>query len=156
MPRLNKFMPSYVLRDYQKECVDLVNGLPDGCRTVVALATGLGKTLVGASLEFKGRVLWLSHRDELVRQPEKYFRARGMSFGIEKADEHADGEDVISASVQSLYHDSRLESFPKDAFDTIIVDEYEIIGINQRGSADLIEFPYSNQPLKEIVTCQTA
>ena len=116
-------MPSYVLRDYQKECVDLVNGLPDGCRTVVALATGLGKTLVGASLEFKGRVLWLSHRDELVRQPEKYFRARGMSFGIEKADEHADGEDVISASVQSLYHDSRLESFPKDAFDTIIVDE---------------------------------
>ena len=116
-------MPSYVLRDYQKECVDLVNGLPDGCRTVVALATGLGKTLVGASLDFKGRVLWLSHRDELVRQPEKYFKARGMSFGIEKAGEHADGEDVISASVQSLYHDSRLESFPKDAFDTIIVDE---------------------------------
>lgn len=121
---------SYVLRDYQKECVDLVNGLPDGSRTVVALATGLGKTLVGASLDFHGRVLWLSHRDELVRQPEKYFRARGMSFGIEKADEHAGDEDVVSASVQSLYRDERLHSFAPDAFDTIIVDEYEIIGLN--------------------------
>lgn len=114
---------SYVLRDYQKECVDLVNGLPDGSRTVVALATGLGKTLVGASLDFHGRVLWLSHRDELVRQPEKYFRARGMSFGIEKADEHAGDEDVVSASVQSLYRDERLHSFAPDAFDTVVVDE---------------------------------
>ena len=54
------------LRDYQKECIDVVNSLPDGSRTVVALATGLGKTLVAANLDFHGRVLWLSHRDELV------------------------------------------------------------------------------------------
>ena len=34
----------------------------------------------------KGRMLILSHRDELVRQPEKYFNC---TFGIEKADEQA-------------------------------------------------------------------
>lgn len=111
------------LRDYQKECIDVVNSLPDGSRTVVALATGLGKTLVAASLDFHGRVLWLSHRDELVYQPEKYFSARGMSFGVEKAGKTSNCEDVVSASIQSISRDDRLQSFSPDAFDTIILDE---------------------------------
>ena len=111
------------LREYQKECIQTVNALPDGSRSVVCLATGLGKTVVAANFDFEGRVLWLSHRDELVRQPERYFRERGMSFGVEKAGEKAGDEDVVSASVQSLSRDRRLHSFEPDEFDTIIVDE---------------------------------
>lgn len=111
------------LRPYQKECIEKVNSLPDGSRTIVALATGLGKTVVAANFETKGRILWLSHRDELVRQPEKYFVQRGLSYGIEKACETSSGETVVSASVQSLYRDKRLKSFTPDAFDLVIVDE---------------------------------
>jgi len=113
----------YKLRDYQQECVDTVKKLPDGARSVVVMATGLGKTFTAANFDFHGRVLWVSHRDELVRQPEKFFRMRDMTFGIEKAGEVSDGEDVVSASIQSICKDKRLGKFSKDEFDTIIVDE---------------------------------
>ena len=111
------------LRDYQKECVDTVNALPDGARTVVCLATGLGKTVTASRFAFKGRMLWLSHRDELVRQPERYFEDIGLSYGIEKADERSDGEDVVSASIQSICRDERLKKFSPNEFDVVICDE---------------------------------
>ena len=111
------------LRPYQVECKEIVDALPEGSKSIVAIATGLGKTVVGASFNCEGRMLWLSHRDELVRQPEKYFVAEGKSFGIEKADEHSSGEDVVSASIQSISRDARLESFDPDAFEMVIVDE---------------------------------
>ena len=116
---------AYTLREYQEECRDTVNSLPDGSRTVCVLATGLGKTVMASSFDFHGRVLWLSHRDELVRQPEKYFTARGMTFGIEKAGEHENGEDVVSASIQSICREDRLHKFAPDEFDVIICDEVQ-------------------------------
>ena len=76
---------AYELRPYQKECKDILDKTPTGNHLVV-MATGLGKTVVMTHLKRNGRVLLLSHRDELVRQPEKYF---DCSFGIEKAEEHA-------------------------------------------------------------------
>ena len=111
------------LRDYQKECVRTVDGLPEGARSVVAVATGLGKTAIAAHFKREGRVLWLSHRDELVRQPERYFAEQGASFGIEKASERSSGEDVVSASVQTLARDGRLETFRPDDFAMVICDE---------------------------------
>ena len=111
------------LRPYQEEAVKAVDALPDGSRTIVALATGLGKTVVAANFATNGRILWLSHRDELVRQPEKYFAERGISYGIEKAEETSSGETVVSASVPSLCKDARLHRFAPDAFDLIVVDE---------------------------------
>ena len=111
------------LRDYQNECVDKVNKLDKGSRVVVALATGLGKTATAAHIKFNKRMLWLSHRDELVRQPERYFSEQGYSYGIEKAGEHCGDAQVVSASVQSLAKDDRLHSFKPDEFDVIICDE---------------------------------
>lgn len=109
------------LRPYQQECVDTIDSLPDGAKSIVALATGLGKTVVMSRIHREGRMLILSHRDELVRQPEKYF---DCSFGIEKADEQAqETDEIVSASVQSLARDTRLQRYSPDAFDIIIVDE---------------------------------
>ena len=109
----------YELRDYQKECVDIINHTYSGNHLVV-MATGLGKTVTMGGIERLGRTLILSHRDELVRQPQKYF---DCSFGIEKANEESDQEEVVSASIQTISRSSRLEKFSPDAFDTIIVDE---------------------------------
>jgi len=108
-----------VLRDYQQECVQAIEDAGEGSHLIV-MATGLGKTVTFAHMPRTGRMLILSHRDELVRQPEKYF---DCSFGIEKADLHSDGEDVVSASVQTLSRGSRLKQFSPDEFDIIVTDE---------------------------------
>lgn len=44
-------------------------------------------------------MLILSHREELVEQPRKYF---DCSYGIERAQQHSHGEEVVSASIQTL------------------------------------------------------
>lgn len=106
-----------ILRDYQKECIDIINKKING-RYLVQMATGLGKTVTFANIPRKGRTLLLSHREELVNQPKKYFNC---SFGIEQGKYHSNGEEVVSASVQSLAR--RLESFKPNDFDMIICDE---------------------------------
>lgn len=112
----------YTLRNYQSDCVNAID--TDGAkgRHLVALATGLGKSVVFSQIKRRGRTLILSHRDELVRQPEKYYKGK-CSFGIEKAEDHSNGEDVVSASVQTLSRDNRLKEFSPDDFYTIIIDE---------------------------------
>lgn len=106
-----------ILRPYQKQCVKIINSMKKGAGLVV-LATGLGKTVIFSSIDRKGRVLILSHREELVHQPEKYY---DCSFGVERAEEQSNGEDVISASVQTLIR--RLDKFDPYEFDIIITDE---------------------------------
>ena len=105
------------LRPYQQECVDKINALSGGSH-LVQMATGLGKTVTFASIERKGRVLLLSHREELVSQPRKYF---DCSFGVEQGAQKSCGEDVVSASVQSIGR--RLDRFSPTEFDMIITDE---------------------------------
>lgn len=114
-------MDTLTQRPYQIECEQAIMDAGPG-RHLIALATGLGKTVIFTHLKNVGRVLILSHRDELVRQPEKYY-GNAVRFGVEKADEHASDEEVVSASVQSLSQDARLKRFSPDAFETIIVDE---------------------------------
>ena len=105
------------LRPYQKECIDTILALPPGSY-LAQMATGLGKTVTFANIPRQGRVLLLSHREELVEQPRKYY---DCSFGVERGKEHSHGEEVVSASVQSLVR--RLDRFEPDAFDMIITDE---------------------------------
>lgn len=107
----------YQLRPYQQEAVDLVNSLESGSY-LLNLATGLGKTVIFSSFKRKGKVLVLVHREELAYQAKnKYI----CSVGLEMAEYKSNGEDVVIASVQSLVR--RLEKFPKNYFDMIIIDE---------------------------------
>ena len=106
------------LRPYQQECIDIIESKAKG-RFLVQMATGLGKTVVFTHLPRQGRMLLLSHREELVQQPLKYF---DCSTGVEMASSKTTGkEQVVSASVQTLVH--RLDKFSPEEFDIIIVDE---------------------------------
>ena len=105
------------LRDYQQECINVIDHLPPGAY-LSQMATGLGKTVTFANIKRRGRVLLLSHREELVTQPRKYY---DCSFGIEQGKYHSNGEEVVSASVQSLVR--RLDNFDPYDFDIIICDE---------------------------------
>ena len=105
------------LRNYQKECIKKIEDVKKG-KYLIVLPTGAGKTYIFSHIPRHGRVLILSHRDELVRQPQKYY---DCSYGVEKAKEKSNGEEVVSASVQSLVR--RLNRFDPYDFDLIITDE---------------------------------
>ena len=105
------------LRPYQQECIDIIDTISPGAYLIV-LFTGAGKTVIFSHIKREGRVLILSHREELVNQPRKYY---DCSFGVERAEETSNGEEVVSASVQSLVR--RLHKFRPDDFDIIITDE---------------------------------
>lgn len=112
------------LRDYQREVIEEVERRGPG-RWLVQLFTGAGKTVIFASLidQWLGagqikRALLLSHRQELVEQPVKYF---SHPVGIERGDQRAGWEPVVSASVQTMV--KRLDQFDPEEFDLIIIDE---------------------------------
>ncbi len=107
------------LRPYQQECIDTIEAQPPGAY-LVQMATGLGKTVTFANLPRHGeRMLILSHREELVEQPRKYF---DCSYGVERASQRSEGwEEVVSASIQTMVR--RLDKFGPYDFGTIICDE---------------------------------
>ena len=79
--------PKIQLRPYQEEALA---SIPDAGAFLICMATGLGKSVVFSRIPRRGRMLILSHRDELVHQPEKYF---DCSFGVEQ------GAETISAVI---------------------------------------------------------
>ena len=105
------------LRDYQKECLELIDNLQPGSY-LIQMATGCGKTATFTNIRRKGRVLVLAHREELVTQPIKYY---DCPVGIEMANRKSNNEPVVIASVMSLTH--RLDKFKPNDFDLIITDE---------------------------------
>lgn len=121
------------LRKYQKESIDSVlNEWNQGRkRTLLVLPTGCGKTIVFTKLAEEmvkqgKRVLILAHRTELLEQAsDKLYKITGLKTSLEKADSTAIGSwyRVTVGSVQTLQRDKRLNQFPKDYWDVIIVDE---------------------------------
>lgn len=82
------------------------------------MPTGCGKTATFTHIPRHGRVLVLAHREELVRQPARYY---DCPVGFEIAQDRSHGEEVVIASVQSLVN--RLDRFSPGEFDMIITDE---------------------------------
>lgn len=106
------------LRPYQQDCIAAIEAQPPGAY-LCQMATGLGKTVTFANIPRRGeRMLILSHREELVEQPRKYFTC---SYGVERAAGRSAGEEVVSASVQTLVR--RLDRFAPDEFGLVVVDE---------------------------------
>lgn len=118
MPPSQK-LSDIVLRDYQVECKNAVEKAGAGSH-LCQMATGLGKTVVFTNLVRPSgtRTLILSHRQELVHQPAKYY---SCPVGFEEGTEHSSGEEIVSASVQSMVR--RLHHFQPDTFYRIIWDE---------------------------------
>lgn len=121
------------LRPYQIEAVQAVQDQwrQGNRRTLLVLPTGAGKTIVFCKLtegqvRSGARVLIMAHRGELLEQAaDKLYKSTGLRSATEKAEESCLGSwyRVVVGSVQSLQRPSRLEKFPEDYFDTIIVDE---------------------------------
>lgn len=120
-----------ILRPYQQEARDAIHEeWKTNNKTLLVLPTGTGKTVVFASV-IKDRVangskaLVLAHRGELLDQAAGKLKAVGLDSALEKADSHSAGSvyPVTVGSVQSMMRPARLDEFPSDYFDTIVVDE---------------------------------
>ncbi|WP_270627709.1 DEAD/DEAH box helicase [Streptococcus pasteurianus] len=121
------------LRSYQQESIDsILSEWEQGHkRTLLVLPTGCGKTVVFTKLTEElvrqgKRVLILAHRSELLEQAaDKLKKVTGLGASVEKAEQTSQGSwyRVTVGSVQTLQRDKRLEQFPKDYWDVIIVDE---------------------------------
>lgn len=121
------------LRPYQEEAREKVqHEWEEGRkRTLLVLPTGCGKTIVFSKIiedrvRLGERVLVIAHRSELLEQAsDKLKTATGLNTALEKAENTSISSwyRVVVGSVQTLQREKRLKQFPKDYFDTIIIDE---------------------------------
>ena len=121
------------LRPYQEEAKQAIfeQWKQGNRKTLLVLATGLGKTIVFCStieqcVKEGQRALILAHRGELLTQAaEKLHKTTGLIASLEKAESSCLGDParVVVGSVQTMQSDKRLARFPKDYFHTIVVDE---------------------------------
>jgi DNA repair protein RadD len=128
------------LRWYQKEAVDAAydhlctqQGNP-----VICLPTGSGKSLVIAEIarraieDFKGRVIVLQHRKELIEQnAEKVRRLLSIPVGEYSAGlrSYATREDVVLAGIQSVYDKATLF----DRRQLVLIDEVHLVPSRDEG-----------------------
>ena len=121
------------LRPYQQEAENAVldQWASGVSRTLLVLPTGCGKAIVFCALTKDlvtsgDRVLIMAHRGELLDQAaDKLLKSTGLQCAVEKAEETCMGSwfRVVVGSIQTLMREKRLEQFPEDYFDAIIVDE---------------------------------
>ena len=96
---------------------------------VVQAATGVGKTYLAAfdSVKFK-RVLFVAHREEILRQAATSFKnvRQSEDIGFFMGQQKDTDKSMIFASVATLGKEQYLteEYFPRDYFDYIVVDEF--------------------------------
>jgi HKD family nuclease len=94
---------------------------------VVVAATGVGKTHLAAfdAMRFK-RVLFIAHRDEIVKQAHDVFQTLRpeAELGFYTGEQKDMGADIYFSTVQTLSRSEHLQRFSPDYFDYIIVDEF--------------------------------
>ena len=117
-PRGAQIEALYYLRQAREEGIN---------KGLVIAATGVGKTYLAAfdSKAFK-RVLFVAHREEILRQAEKSFRnvRPDAAIGYYSGGKYDTDCDICLATVQTLSRQEHLSKFAKDHFQYMIIDEF--------------------------------
>lgn len=126
-------MERIILRPYQTEAIKKAEAefAAGNKHVLLVMPTGCGKTIVFSSIisdwEKAGRrVLVLAHRKELLDQAQDKLYSR---FGVKSVIERGKSSILKSncmvciASMQGMSSERKLDMFPHDYFDLIIVDE---------------------------------
>lgn len=101
--------------------------------TLASICTGWGKTVLASKMIEKYtrfinkplKCLFIVDRSELLKQTGQRFKqASNLQYTIEQASKSADlNSDVVLATRQSLSKPERLQRFPQDHFQFIVIDE---------------------------------
>lgn len=124
---------------YQQEILDKLEAervVRGSFRNLVVAATGTGKTVISA-LDYKrflkqtpqtsGRLLFIAHREEILRQSMYTFRAvlKDANFGeMFVGSQRPGGIDHLFMSIQTFNSQAFSEKTSPDFYDYIIVDEF--------------------------------
>jgi superfamily II DNA or RNA helicase len=116
------------VRPYQRAAIDaIVHALETDRSTLCVMATGTGKTFTASELirKWPGRVLWLSHREELIEQSSaELARNTGEVIEIEKAEQWAEQRArIVVASIATINREARLRRWAPDYFTLVVSDE---------------------------------
>ncbi len=117
------------VRQYQVRIVqEAVTAIRQGKSPLIEMATGTGKTRIGT--EIAGclkdmRVLWLTHRTELIHQASRSLSVLlSEPVGHELPDLHSGNERVVVASKDTIRQPRRLERLRNfRPFDLVVIDE---------------------------------
>lgn len=113
--------------------------LEGASKGLIQAATGVGKTYLAAfdSAGYK-RVLFVAHREEILKQAAVSFRnvRRSDDYGFFCGKQKDTNKSAIFASVSSLGKDEYLNEnyFTADYFDYLVIDEYDIIGLSREAA----------------------
>ncbi len=108
-------------------------------RALVQAATGVGKTYLAAfdSKKYE-RVLFVAHREEILKQAAESFKnvRNSENYGFFDGESKCTDKSVIFASVATLGRNEYLNNkyFPSDYFNYVVIDEYAIIGLSQEAA----------------------
>lgn len=124
---------------YQREILDRLDAerkVRGHMRNLVVAATGTGKTVI-AALDYKryrkehggaaGRILFVAHREEILKQSLYTFRAvlKDANFGdLFVGSSRPDSLDALFISIQTFNAQNFIEKTSPDFYDYIVVDEF--------------------------------
>ena len=127
--------PAYELRDYQEQCLDIVerNNEDGAVRQLVVMATGTGKTITAVEeirrridKNPQTRVLWLCHLKDVLNQSraecEKWLDAYDISTDRVDSRKVHDQDTTVTFGLFQMMRNVK-DSFSPDDFDMIVVDE---------------------------------
>lgn len=132
---LSSYVPKLKPNTMQVAFMDSLDNLvKDGKKKALLIsATGTGKTYASAfgvqRLQPK-RILFIVHREQILKQAmdtyEKVFGTKAHTMGIlsgNTTDASIKDRDFIFATIQTISRDHTLNSFSKNAFDVVIIDD---------------------------------
>ena len=121
--------------------VDFINNLRNLVETgenkaLLVSATATGKTYASAfgvrdAMAGNKRVLFLVHREQIAKQAMKSYKnvfGRTRRFGLLSGNSKNTDADFLFATMQMMSKEEVMNSFAKDSFQTIIVDEAHRVG----------------------------
>ena len=117
------------LRDYQKECLDIILSESKGGvnRQLVSLPTGSGKTIIMSAIaqNLNKKTLILAHREELIQQAVDKFQLfwPGVSIGVCMGERDEIDSQIVVGSVQSCSRPKRLKRLKAQGFKVMMIDE---------------------------------
>ena len=103
-------------------------------KALLISATGTGKTYASAFAMREAdrkKVLFLVHREQIAKQAEESYRkvfGSTRSFGLLSGNSKDFEVDYLFSTMQMMSKPENLTKFPRDAFETIIIDEAHRIG----------------------------
>ena len=119
---------------YQKRALESIDEIKVYQNSaIVQMASGLGKTYFAGfeSLNYKGKILFICHRKEILTQAKEVFKKiyeksphQAKTMGFFHGYKKEPNKNILFASIQLIHREKYLESFKEGEFDLIIIDEF--------------------------------